>query len=159
MSTLQDVLHRHHRGAALYKHAQELVANIPDGDNCQLLIHFDAACDKRCYNEPDAASKEISIMIPEEGYDQKGSQDIIVNLRDGPLERISDCHPFYPALRYVLLFPKGQLGWQPNIPYEEIEKTSLNHLLVSRTGQEGSMSPQQAIDDFGPDFDLRRLPH
>lgn len=35
-------------------------------------------------------------------------------------------------------------------PYEEIEKTSLNHMLVSRDGkQEGSVSVQQAIDDFG----------
>src|SRR5437588_7328629 len=124
MGTLQDVLHCHHPGAALYKHAQKLVANIPEGDNCQLLIHFDAACDKRCYNASDAASKEISIMIPEESYDKKGSQDIIVNLRDGPLEHISDCHPFYPALRYVLLFPKGQVGWQPNIPYDETENAN-----------------------------------
>jgi F420-dependent oxidoreductase-like protein len=33
-------------------------------------------------------------------------------------------------------------------PYEEIEKTSLDTLLVTRDGQ-GGMSPQQAIDYFG----------
>jgi F420-dependent oxidoreductase-like protein len=35
-------------------------------------------------------------------------------------------------------------------PYEEIEKTSLAHLGgVARGGGEGTMSPQQAIDEFG----------
>src|SRR5205823_1553320 len=33
-------------------------------------------------------------------------------------------------------------------PYEEIEKTSLDRILVSRDGAEGSISPQQAIDTF-----------
>ena len=34
-------------------------------------------------------------------------------------------------------------------PYEEIEKTSLDRVYVTRDGGEGSMSPQQAIDYFG----------
>jgi F420-dependent oxidoreductase-like protein len=34
-------------------------------------------------------------------------------------------------------------------PYEEIEKTSLDRLYVSRDGAEGSMSPQEAIDNLG----------
>ncbi|MGA7730704.1 MAG: LLM class F420-dependent oxidoreductase [Chloroflexia bacterium] len=34
-------------------------------------------------------------------------------------------------------------------PYEEIEKTSLDRLHITRDGSEGSMSPQQAIDYFG----------
>ena len=34
-------------------------------------------------------------------------------------------------------------------PYEEIEKTSLSQLIITRDGREGSMSPQQAIDYFG----------
>ena len=111
-------------GAQLYTHAIELIANIPDGQDCKLSIHFDAESDRRCYNEPGPASTEISVMIPDEGYQTKESQDIIIHLRDGPIKRISDCHSFYPALRYVLLFPKGQLGWHPNIPYEEIENVN-----------------------------------
>ncbi len=34
-------------------------------------------------------------------------------------------------------------------PYEEIEKTSLSQLIITRDGREGSMSPQQAVDYFG----------
>jgi len=121
MRTLQDVLYRHHPGVELYQHAKELMANIPEGDDCELSIHFDTASDRRRYNEPDPANNEISIMIPDDGYQVKDSQDIIIHLRDGPVQRMSDCHPFYPALRYVLLFPTGQLGWHPKIPYQEIE--------------------------------------
>jgi hypothetical protein len=121
LGTLQDMLYRHHPATGIYKHAQELMANIPEGQDCELSIYFDPACDKRRYNEPDAASREISVMIPDEDHQARETQDIIIHLRDGPLKSISDCHPFYPALRYVLLFPKGQLGWYPNIPYEEVE--------------------------------------
>ncbi|HET9493887.1 MAG TPA: LLM class F420-dependent oxidoreductase [Chloroflexia bacterium] len=34
-------------------------------------------------------------------------------------------------------------------PYEEIEKTTLDRMVVTRDGREGSMSPQQALDYFG----------
>jgi F420-dependent oxidoreductase-like protein len=34
-------------------------------------------------------------------------------------------------------------------PYEEIEKTSLSQIVITRDGREGSMSPQQALDYFG----------
>src|SRR5882757_6906924 len=32
-----------------------------------------------------------------------------------------DSHPLYPSLRYVLLFPTGQMGWYPRILYNEVE--------------------------------------
>jgi hypothetical protein len=35
-----------------------------------------------------------------------------------------------------------------NRPYEEIEKTSLDRMLVTPDGANGSASPQQAIDQF-----------
>ena len=40
-------------------------------------------------------------------------------------------------------------------PYEEIEKTSLSHVLVTHDGKaEHSMSPQQIIDDFGKQAEM-----
>ncbi len=41
-----------------------------------------------------------------------------------------------------------------NRPYEEIEKTSLDHVFLSRSGAEGSMSVQQVLDQFGHLADL-----
>ena len=99
MVILQDVLYRHHPGTELYKHAKELMAGIPEGQDCELSIHFDAACNNRHYNEPDAASMEISVIIPDKSFQAKKSQDIIIHLRDSPqaIKHISDCHPFYPC--------------------------------------------------------------
>lgn len=51
-------------------------------------------------------------------------------------------------LRHKLEVLRGHCEAE-NRPYEEIEKTSLNGMLVSRNGQQGAMSPQQAIDDLG----------
>jgi F420-dependent oxidoreductase-like protein len=34
-------------------------------------------------------------------------------------------------------------------PYTDIEKTSLDNMLISRDGARGTMTPQQAIDSFG----------
>jgi F420-dependent oxidoreductase-like protein len=36
-----------------------------------------------------------------------------------------------------------------NRPYEEIEKTSLDQLTITKDGRNGSLSPQAAIDHFG----------
>src|SRR6266851_6204134 len=111
-----------HPGVGMYKQAYELTRNMPREQKCTITLHFDAACDKRHYNAPDASVKEIAVLLPGEGDEVKGSQDIVIHRRHGEgLQRISDCHPFYPCLRYVLLFPTGQLGWHPAIPYEQIE--------------------------------------
>jgi hypothetical protein len=34
---------------------------------------------------------------------------------------MSDLHPLYSCLHYVLLFPTGQMGWHPRIPYAAVE--------------------------------------
>jgi len=52
----------------------------------------------------------------------QGSRNIILYCCNGQgLQHISDLHPLYQALHYVLLFPTGQFGWCPNIPYANRE--------------------------------------
>ena len=122
LRTLQDMLYRHHPGVALYKHAYELTCNMSREQQCNILFHFDAACDKRRYNAPDASVREIAVILQGDGEEVRESQDIIIHRKHGDgLQRISDCHPFYPCLRYILLFPTGQLGWHPAILYEQTE--------------------------------------
>ena len=68
-------------------------------------------------------SREIAVILPGDGDQIRGSQDIILYRNSGePLQRISDVHPLYPSLRYVLLFPTGQLGWHPKILYQTVEE-------------------------------------
>jgi len=95
---------------------------MPRENQCRILFHFDAACDRRRYNAHDASVREIAVILQGDGDEVRESQDIIIHRKHGDgLQRISDCHPFYPCLRYVLLFPTGQLGWHPAILYEQVE--------------------------------------
>ena len=94
---------------------------IPPEQQCHIALHFAAGCDRHCYNLPDASVREIAVILPGDGDQIRGSQDIVLYCNHGrPLQHISDCHPFYPALRYVLLFLTGQLGWYPGIFYENV---------------------------------------
>jgi hypothetical protein len=89
--------------------------------NCTIALRFDPHTDRRRYLPPDSRVEEIAVLLPGDGDQPKDCQDVILYCNDGPLQRITDLHPFYPALHYVLLHPTGQLGWHAFIPYEELE--------------------------------------
>jgi hypothetical protein len=44
------------------------------------------------------------------------NQDILLRMHDGGMQRISEIHPSYDFLHYVLLFPKGDDGWYVDVP-------------------------------------------
>ena len=120
---LQDMLWRSHPGVALYKQAYQLSLAIPPERQCRIALRFDAGCDRRRYQAPDASVREIAVILPGDGDQVRGSQDIILYRNHGPpLQRISDSHPLYPALCYVLLYPTGQLSWHPTILYQTVEE-------------------------------------
>jgi hypothetical protein len=89
--------------------------------NCSIVFCFDPHTDRHRYLPPDSRVQEIAVLLPGDGDQPKDCQDIILYHNSGPLQRISDTHPLYPSLHYVLLHPTGQLGWHPFIPYEELE--------------------------------------
>ncbi|GBC01421.1 hypothetical protein RclHR1_04190005 [Rhizophagus clarus] len=47
---------------------------------------------------------------------ETSNRDIVLNLCDRTLQRISELHPSYDLLLYVLLFLNGDDGWHLNIP-------------------------------------------
>ena len=47
MQTLQDTLHNHHPGVAMYKQALELTANMPPEQQCKIALRFDESTDRR----------------------------------------------------------------------------------------------------------------
>ncbi|GES85174.1 transcriptional factor B3 [Rhizophagus clarus] len=71
------------------------------------------------------------------------NRDILLKMRNGNLQRISEIHPSYDPLHYILLFPRGDDGWHVDIPligsvnrerqyivdqYTKIEQNRLNYL-------------------------------
>ena len=113
MQILQDTLFNHHPGVQLYKQALELTSNMPPEHQCKIALRFDESTDRRRYNLPTAAAgNEIAVILPGDGDQPQDARDIILYRRHGEsLQRISEMHPLYPSLHYVLLFPTGQLGW------------------------------------------------
>ena len=113
MQILQDMLFRHHPGVAMYKQALELTSHMPPEHQCKIALRFDERTDRRCYNLPTAAAaNEIAVIIPGDGDQPQDCHDIVLYHWHGqPLQHISEMHPMYLPLHYVLLFPTGQLGW------------------------------------------------
>jgi hypothetical protein len=120
LTTLLDMLHRHHPAVRLYRQAIHLMQDISPDQNCCIALCFDSATDRRRYQNPAEDVQEISVILPGDGETPAETQDIILYKKHGNgLQRIADNHPFYPSLCYVLLFPTGQLGWHSYIPYVE----------------------------------------
>ena len=58
---------------------------------------------------------EVAAIMPGQGDERTvGYRDILINLHDGGLKRISNIHRSYMPLVYVLLFPRGEDGWDPS---------------------------------------------
>jgi hypothetical protein len=81
-----------------------------------MIIRADVpGIDRRRYNRP--VDTDVAVIMPGDGYQFESTRDIIISKTDETLHRISELHSAYDPLQYVLLFPFGELGWSPNIPY------------------------------------------
>ena len=79
-----------------------------------MRIHLQQDADARRYNLPTV--DEIAAVVPGDGSQHiKAYRDIIVCLQGGGLRRISNLHPSYLPLHYVLFFPHGEEGWHLEI--------------------------------------------
>ncbi|KAF7143823.1 hypothetical protein RHSIM_Rhsim05G0183800 [Rhododendron simsii] len=66
-----------------------------------------------------------------DGTKASGLRDIILHLKgNNGLMRINECHPAYLPLHYVLLFPQGELGWDPDFKQWDVsnDKASTDQL-------------------------------
>jgi hypothetical protein len=114
MQALQALLSRSHAYAAIYKQAYEILdeGNIEDAE---VRLRVIPGNDHRRYNLPTA--EEVAVILPGDASSGDG-RDIILRKRapaDSPMLRISDLHPAYAALFYVLLFPCGEHGWHRDL--------------------------------------------
>ena len=87
----------------MYKQAFELTRHMGQDQDCRIALRFDHNTDHRHYNLPTDTFNEIAVILPGDGDQPTAGRDIILNRRDGPLWEISDLHPLYPSLHYVLL--------------------------------------------------------
>ena len=114
---LQGMLHQHNH---LVREFQR--ASTREDQELGMVILDDAGrgVDQRRYNAPSAA--EVAVIIPGEEF-EPGKRDIVVRRRPDPnrpnnrqLQIISNLHPAFEPLHFVLMFPYGQPGWHLGIP-------------------------------------------
>ena len=53
-------------------------------------------------------------------------RDIVLRPHEGGIQRISEIHCAYAPLHYVLMFPRGEDGWHPNIPIQNKEISEIS---------------------------------
>jgi hypothetical protein len=118
MTQLQAMLNNTHPYVPLYKQAFQIMREKPvdEQHNVTIWLRADRNQDLRCYNLP-TANDEVAAIIPGDGSEEQSDhRDIVLRLNSGGLQCISQLHPSYFSLQYVLLFPHGEDGWHKDIP-------------------------------------------
>jgi hypothetical protein len=80
--------------------------------------------DGRDHNLP-TCSEIAAIIVGDIGVDN-AHRDVIVDYKEGGLQRINELHPSYMALQYPLLFPYGEDGFRLGILRRSISGTRHN---------------------------------
>ncbi|KAJ6536048.1 hypothetical protein B0H19DRAFT_869878, partial [Mycena capillaripes] len=112
MEVLQKIITENHQYAPLFLHAHEVLAAAQhQTDEVSVRLRVAPGVHARRGNLPTA--DEAAVILPNQN--STDPRDIIIRRRNGPLLRISDLHPAYTPLYYVLLFPYGDNGWHPDL--------------------------------------------
>jgi hypothetical protein len=112
MRLLTGVLQQSHGYAPLYKHAWQMMQAEDQVPTLSIVLRQQRNQDPRRYNLP--TSNEIALLIPDGALDNQ--RDIILFKQDGGFRKIDSWNPAYSCLHYVLLFPRGEHGFQRHIP-------------------------------------------
>nr|XP_026487949.1 uncharacterized protein LOC113394741 [Vanessa tameamea] len=112
IDALQTYLHDHNT----YIHSFKYNLENRSTHDLKLIIHADVKPPNEHrgrYNAP--IVDEVAVLLIDE---EKGSRDIVLNNREGRLQRVSETHRSYDPLQYPLLFPFGSDGYCINIPQQ-----------------------------------------
>ena len=85
--------------------------------NLCLRIAATSGFDRRRYNLPTV--EQIAVFLPDQEMNTAATpRDIVVRVRgdDTKLFHITEFHGAFDPLHFVLLFPRGELGWTLKIP-------------------------------------------
>ncbi|KAG5561407.1 hypothetical protein RHGRI_004441 [Rhododendron griersonianum] len=122
LQTIQGCLSEVNEFIGKYRQAYAILNQLAStGRHLPAHLHYSAAKDRRRFNLP--TTDEVAIVIPEDGSESSGMRDIILHLEgNNGLMQINECHPAYLPLHYVLLFPRGELGWEPNLKQWDVNR-------------------------------------
>ncbi|THU82778.1 hypothetical protein K435DRAFT_823131 [Dendrothele bispora CBS 962.96] len=134
MKQLQDMISSVNPYTRMYQHAYEVLRDRGDFEDVSVRLQVMPGNDRRRYNLP--SSEEVAMILPGD-HIPKDSRDIVLHKRtpsdQPPLLRITERHPAYSPLHYVLLFPYGESGWHENIPLYDVERGCPKQKRVSQS--------------------------
>ncbi|CAG8765712.1 10251_t:CDS:1 [Cetraspora pellucida] len=116
---LQQMLHNINPYCRIFKQVTNILSSNSSFD-LRIVITDNRPTDPRCYNTPSATEVAV-IMVSAEHEPEPLQCDIVLHLREGEFQRISELHRTYEPLHYVLMFPRGEDGWHYNIPTSNID--------------------------------------
>ena len=105
LADLQQMLDQVNPYVAVFQQVRDMLIQEPT-ITLSMVIRTKRVADPRHYNIPTA--NEVVAIIVNEQETESLHHDIILSLRDGRLQRISELHRSYISLHYVLLFPRGE---------------------------------------------------
>jgi hypothetical protein len=110
MQKLQDLLIDHHHYVEQFRHAYKVLADQPDSvHDVHVRLAADVQQDPCCYNL--LSTNEVAVILPGDGTQVYNPCNIWVYKQDRRLWCISNGHPAYACLHYVLLFPYDTHSW------------------------------------------------
>ncbi|KAI0754119.1 hypothetical protein C8Q80DRAFT_346858, partial [Daedaleopsis nitida] len=143
LSELENMLRSCNQYVSIYRHAYDVLSSSSNQDDVSVRLIVHASQDPRRYNLPTA--DDVAVLLPGDGEPSAGdSRDIVLHCRrNGPLQRISESHPAYAPLHYVLLFPHGTNGWHWSIPEQNLSNADRTHHQHHRQDPEDENDPSE----------------
>ena len=129
LTELQQMLHDINPYVNIFRQAGNLLKHNPSLD-LKLVITNNRTKDPRRYNTP-STSEVAAIMIGTEQEIEYQNRDIILQSHGGDIQRISEIHCAYAPLHYVLMFPRGEDGWHPNIPIHNNDEANATSKYIT----------------------------
>ncbi|CAG8661536.1 18179_t:CDS:2 [Rhizophagus irregularis] len=114
LQNLQNMLDVANPYIQVFRQARDIIQASETSD-VSMVIHGD--CTKNLHRYEAPTSSDVAVLMIGDGCDiEPSNRNILLRQREGGLQKISELHPSYDPLHYVLLFPRGDNGWHPDIP-------------------------------------------
>ncbi|KAL8479109.1 hypothetical protein ACS0TY_030849 [Phlomoides rotata] len=113
--------------AMKFRNVKERI-EIGDGSSFEMRLIEKRTGDGITHNLPTAS--EVEALIPGDIDKNMEKRDVVVQLRDGFLQRISELHPCYVPLQYPLLFSYGEDGYRLGIVHSDAESTARKRMRL-----------------------------
>jgi len=114
-----------------YSETFRSLGQVEDMDECRILLNTDYKLDQRTYNRP-LTSEVAAVWVEGNELYRHIDRGITLFGNNNRYYSIKPHHGCYDPLSYPLFFPRGELGWHPDIPKvgvdtSQMRRPSTNH--------------------------------